>query len=110
MPRLTISPVRISFVASSTFAGVIRLPLPRWSSGPQRELDQFSERTGLRPFRSSSITASPLALLHGRRPGSISGCGAVGLGPAALPPLRGLNGEPDREDQHRAVEQRFDEE
>src|ERR1700761_8274874 len=105
MPRLMISPVRMSFVASSTFAAVIRLPLPRWSSGPQRELDQFAERTGLRPLRSSSIAASPLALLDGRRrPWSRGSRGAVGLRAATLAPVRGLNGEADREDQHGSVE------
>src|SRR5665213_4393686 len=47
MPRLTISPVRISCVASNTFIGVIRLPLPRWSSSPQRDLNQSALSTGL---------------------------------------------------------------
>src|SRR5580704_11561579 len=68
MPRLTISPVLMSLTTSSTLSRVMRLPLPRWSSRPQHELNQSAFRTGLTLFdsASSSLMEGAWAI---RRPG-----------------------------------------
>jgi hypothetical protein len=41
------SPVLMSLMACSVLGGVIRLPLPFWSSGPQRDLNQSGLSAGL---------------------------------------------------------------
>src|SRR5271165_238966 len=112
MPRLTISPVLMWATASSTFCGVIKFPFPRWSLRPQRELNQSGARAGLGLALSSVSSAMRCSLQTlldhwgGRR-----GCSRlVGLRSAVLAPPRRLHREPDRQDQHRAIEEWLDEE
>src|SRR5208337_5140028 len=84
---------------------------PRWSSRPQRELNQSAFRTGLMLSGSAllSLMASSCRSFDDRRAGA-GGRRLLRLRAAALTALGGLHREANRQDQHRTIEQRLDKE